>query len=82
MAGCGKAILAKEEACRRLAEGVIAMKRGERVRVRLLAKVDKWLQGKTGIVDTDSRPGEVVLVSLDDEAVQQQFLEEDLERID
>ena len=57
------------------------MKRGERVRVKLLAKVDKWLQGRTGTVDADSAPGEVVQVSLDDEAVVQQFLAEDLERI-
>jgi hypothetical protein len=58
------------------------MKRGEKVRVKLLAKVDKWHQGKTGTVDADSAPGEVVLVSLDDEAVVHQFLAEDLERID
>jgi hypothetical protein len=57
------------------------MRRGERVRVKLLAKVDKWFQGRTGTVNADSAPGEVVLVSLDDEAVVQQFLVEDLERI-
>jgi hypothetical protein len=51
------------------------------VRVKLLAKVDKWFQGRTGTVNADSAPGEVVLVSLDDEAVVQQFLVEDLERI-
>jgi hypothetical protein len=32
-------------------------------------------------VDADSAPGEVVLVSLDDEAIVQQFLAEDLELI-
>lgn len=58
------------------------MKRGERVRVKLLAKVEMWLQGRTGMVDADSAPGEVVLVSLDEEAIVQQFLAEDLERID
>jgi hypothetical protein len=58
------------------------MKRGERVRVKLLAKVETWLQGRTGMVDADSAPGEVVLVSLDEEAIVQQFLAEDLERID
>jgi hypothetical protein len=57
------------------------MRRGERVRVKLLAKVDKWFQGRTGTVNADSAPGEVVLVSLDDEAVVQHFLAEDLERI-
>jgi hypothetical protein len=56
-------------------------KRGEVVRVKLLAKADNWHRGKTGIVDADSGPGEVVLVSLDDEAVVQQFQAEDLERL-
>lgn len=56
-------------------------KRGEGVRVKLLAKVDNWHRGKTGIVDADSGPGEVVLVSLDDEAVVHQFQAEDLERL-
>jgi hypothetical protein len=57
------------------------MRRGERVRVKLLANVDKWFQGRTGTVDADSALGEVVLVSLDDETVVQHFLAEDLERI-
>jgi hypothetical protein len=57
------------------------MRRGERVRVKLLAKVEKPFQGRTGTVDADCAPGEVVVVSLDDEAVGQQFLAEDLERI-
>jgi hypothetical protein len=57
------------------------MRCGERVRVKLLAKVDKWFQGRTGTVDADSAPDEMVPVSLDDEAVVQQFLVEDLERI-
>jgi hypothetical protein len=57
------------------------MRRGERVRVKLLAKVDKSFQGRTGTVDADSASGETVLVSLDDEAVVHQFLAEDLERI-
>ena len=57
------------------------MKRGERVRVKPLAKVENWLRGRTGTVDADSAPGEVVLVSLDEETIVQQFLSEDLERI-
>jgi ribosomal protein L21E len=65
------------------------MRRGERVRVKLPAKlpaklpgkVDKSFQGRTGTVNADSAPDEVVLVSLDGEAVLQQFLTEDLERI-
>jgi len=57
------------------------MKLGQRVRVKLLAKVDKEFQGRTGTVDTDSLPGEVVQVSFDDEAVAHQFLAEDLEII-
>ncbi len=57
------------------------MRRGERVRVKLLAKVDKSFQGRTGTVDADSAPDEVVLVFLDYEAIVQQFLVEDLERI-
>jgi hypothetical protein len=57
------------------------MKRGDRVRVKLLAKVEREFQGKTGTVDADSAPGEVVLVSFDDEAVAQQFLADELDRI-
>jgi hypothetical protein len=52
------------------------------VRVRLLANVDKSLQGKTGTVEADSAPGEVVLVSFHDGAIRQQLLAADLEPID
>jgi hypothetical protein len=55
------------------------MKRGDRVRVRLLAKVDR---GKIGTVVADSAPGEVILVEFDDEAVTHQFSGEDLELLD
>ena len=58
------------------------MNRGERVRVKLLAKVDNWLRGKIGTVIADSAPGETVQVEFDDEAVAHQFLAEDLERVD
>jgi len=57
------------------------MRRGERVRVKLLAKVNKWFQGRAGTVVADSGPGEVVLVSLDGHSAVQHFLAKDLERI-
>jgi hypothetical protein len=57
----------------------IAMRRGDRVRVKLQARVDNEFRGRTGTVDADSAPGEVVLVSFDDEAVAHQFLAEDLD---
>ena len=58
------------------------MKRGNRVRIRLLAKVDNWLRGKIGTVVADSASGEVILVEFDDEAVTHQFSGEDLELLD
>jgi hypothetical protein len=33
------------------------MRRGERVRVKLLAKVDKWFQGRTGTVNVSRQQG-------------------------
>jgi hypothetical protein len=57
------------------------MKCGAKVRVKLLANVDRWFRGRTGTVDADSAPGEVVQVSLDDEAVPRPFQPEDLELI-
>jgi hypothetical protein len=60
------------------------VKSGDRVRVKLLAKVEIRIQGKTGTVIANSVRGEVVLVSLDCEGKDsaRQFLVEDLERID
>jgi hypothetical protein len=60
------------------------VKSGDRVRVKLLAKVEIRIQGKTGTVIANSVRGEVVLVSLDCEGKDsaRQFLAEDLERID
>lgn len=57
------------------------MKTGNKVRVKLLAKVDREFQGRLGTVIQDSEPGEVVVVEFDDEAVAHQFLAEDLERL-
>jgi len=60
-------------------EEIVAMKHGDRVRVKLQANVENEFRGRTGMVDADSTPGEVVLVSFDDEAVVHQFLAEDLD---
>ena len=62
----------------------IGMKSGDRVRVKLVAKVERHIQGKTGTVISNSLRGEAVLVSLDCEGKDsaRQFLAEDLERID
>jgi hypothetical protein len=57
------------------------MRRGESVRVRLQANVEHWFRGRTGTVDADSAPGELVQVSLGDEAVAHPFHPEDLEPI-
>jgi len=58
------------------------VKRGERVRVKLLAKhAEKWTRGRTGIVIADSAPGEAILVEFDDEVITHQFVAEDLERV-
>jgi len=57
------------------------MKRGDKVRVKLLAAVESCFRGRTGTVDADCAPGEVVQVSLDDEAVAHEFQAEDLEAI-
>ena len=59
----------------------VVMKRGDRARVKLQARVENEFRGKTGTVDADSAPGEVVIVSFDGEAVAHQFLAEDLELI-
>ena len=58
------------------------MKRGDKVRVRLLANVENWQRGRTGTVSADCRPGEAVQVEFDDEAVAHQFLAGDLEHTD
>jgi hypothetical protein len=57
------------------------MKCGDRVRVKLLADVESWFRGRTGTVNADCAPGEVVQVSLDDEAVAHEFQAEDLKAI-
>lgn len=58
------------------------MKRGDKVRVKLLAEVETRFQGKTGTVSIDSVPGGVVIVFFDDEkAVNHQFAADDLELI-
>jgi hypothetical protein len=57
------------------------MKCGDKVRVKLLANVEHWFRGRTGTVDADSGPGEVVQVSLDDEAAAYPFQPEDLDLI-
>jgi ribosomal protein L21E len=56
---------------------------GDRVRVKLLAKVKPEFQGRAGTVVSDSEPGEVLLVSFDGETedIAHQFLAEDLESI-
>jgi hypothetical protein len=59
----------------------VVVKRGDRVRVKLLANVETWFRGRTATVVADSAPGEVVLVEFDDEAVAHHFVTEDLERI-
>jgi hypothetical protein len=58
------------------------MKRGDRVRVKKLAK-EKEFRGKTGTLIVDSTPGHVILVGMDDEPETEarQFLEEDLEQV-
>ncbi len=59
------------------------MKRGDRVRVNKLAKVEKEFRGKTGTLIADSTPGHVILVGMDDEpeTAARQFIEEDLEQL-
>jgi hypothetical protein len=59
------------------------MKRGDRVRVKKLANVEKEFRGKTGTLIASSTPGHVILVGMDDEPETEarQFLEEDLEQI-
>jgi len=58
------------------------MKRGEKVRVKLLAKhADNEHKGRTGTVIQNALPGETVQVEFDDEAVAHQFVAEDLECI-
>jgi TIR domain len=59
----------------------LVMKLGDRVRVKLQARVENEFRGKTGTIDANVAPGGVVLVSFDDEAVAHQFLAEDLELI-
>ena len=58
------------------------MKRGDRVRVKKLAK-EKEFRGKIGTLIADSTPGYVILVGMDDEPETEarQFLEEDLEQV-
>ena len=57
------------------------MKCGDKVQIKPLANVEHWFRGRTGTVDADSAPGEVVQVSLDDESVAHPFRPEDLELI-
>jgi hypothetical protein len=60
------------------------MKLGDRVRVKKLANLpdsEKPYRNRIGTVAANSGPGEVVLVDFDDEAIQHQFLAEDLEQI-
>jgi hypothetical protein len=59
------------------------MKRGDRVRVKKLANVEKEFRGKAGTLIASSTPGHVILVGMDDEPETEarQFLEEDLEQI-
>lgn len=58
------------------------MKRGDKVRVKNMTatNVENSLRGRMGTVVADSKPGEVILVEFDGEAVTHQFLIDDLEQ--
>ena len=57
------------------------MNRGDRVRIKKLANVERSFQDRTGTVAVDNEPGETTLVYFDDESVRYQFDEDDLELI-